>query len=44
MCRGDRSLTLPRFPPQVLWGVIYSRTQELHDAKAVRLVQIMQIS
>jgi len=26
---------------QVVWGVVYSRSQDLHDARAVRLVQIL---
>ena len=28
---------------QVVWGVVYSRNEQLHDAHAVRLVQIMQL-
>jgi len=28
---------------QVIWGIIYSRNQDLHDARAVRLVQILQL-
>ena len=27
---------------QVVWGVVYSRNQQLHDARAVRLVQIVR--
>ena len=27
---------------QVVWGLLYSREQALHDVRAVRLVQIMQ--
>lgn len=28
---------------QVIWGMIYSRNQELFDARAIRLVQILQV-
>jgi len=28
---------------QVIWGLVYSRNQEAHDARAVRLVSILQI-
>eukprot|EP00966_Prymnesium_polylepis_P029301 680437-Prymnesium_polylepis.1 len=28
---------------QVVWGVVYSRNQQLFDASCIRLVQIMQL-
>ena len=28
---------------QVIWGLVYSRSQELFDARAIRLVQILQV-